>query len=85
MAPTFESDHFGSIFPLVAAGAGVSIAPMMAAGHANGCSLVPLAKPQYRRIGFAGLKSGTQFKPLKVFTKWLQTLAEEAQAPISLA
>ncbi len=85
MAPTFESDHFGSIFPLVAAGAGVSIAPMMAAAHAKGCSLIPLAKPQFRRIGFARLKSGTQFKPLKVFTKWLQTLAEEAEAPISLA
>jgi LysR family transcriptional regulator, hydrogen peroxide-inducible genes activator len=76
-APWFESDHFGSIFPLVAAGTGVSIAPMMAAAHAKECSVIPLAKPQFRRIGFARLKSGTNFKPLVAFTKWLRSLAAE--------
>jgi LysR family hydrogen peroxide-inducible transcriptional activator len=82
MAPTFESDHFGSIFPLVAAGAGVSIAPRMAASHAGDCSIVPLGKPQFRRIGFARLKSGKNFKPLTAFTKWLRKVAE-ANRPVS--
>lgn len=77
MTPAFESDHFGSIFPLVAAGAGVSISPMMAAAHAKDCAVVPLTKPQFRRIGFARLKSGTKFKPLVAFTKWLRTIAAE--------
>jgi LysR family transcriptional regulator, hydrogen peroxide-inducible genes activator len=80
-APTFESDHFGSIFPLVAAGAGVSIAPMMAAAHAKDCSVIALAKPQFRRIGFARLKSGTNFKPLVAFTKWLRSIAAEINRP----
>ena len=80
-APTFESDHFGSIFPLVAAGAGVSIAPMMAAAHAKDCSVIALAKPQFRRIGFARLKSGTNFKPLVAFTKWIRSIAAEMNQP----
>jgi LysR family hydrogen peroxide-inducible transcriptional activator len=78
MAPTFESNHFGSIFPLVAAGAGVTIAPSMAAGHAKDCSIVPLAKPQSRRIGYARLKGGTNFKSLTVFTQWLREIAAES-------
>jgi LysR family hydrogen peroxide-inducible transcriptional activator len=77
LAPTFEADHFGSIFPLVAAGAGVSIAPMMAAAHAHNCSIVPLAKPQFRRIGFARLRSGKGFQPSVAFTKWLRHIAAE--------
>ncbi|QNI33666.1 LysR family transcriptional regulator [Alloacidobacterium dinghuense] len=81
MAPAFESDHFGSIFPLVAAGAGVSIAPLMAAYHAHGCSIVSLARPQFRRVGFARLKSGAHFKPLTAFTKWLRTVAADANRP----
>jgi LysR family hydrogen peroxide-inducible transcriptional activator len=77
MAPAFESNHFGSIFPLVAAGAGVTIAPSMAAAHAKDCSIVPLAKPQARRIGYARLKGGTNFKSLTVFTQWLREIAAE--------
>jgi LysR family hydrogen peroxide-inducible transcriptional activator len=52
MTPAFESDHFGSIFPLVASGAGVTIAPQMAASQAKGCAVLPLPKPQFRRIGY---------------------------------
>ena len=75
VAPVFEADHFGSIFPLVASGAGITIAPMMAAVHARDCSIVPLGKAQFRRIGYARLKSGANFKPLSAFTKWLRTVA----------
>jgi len=38
----FESDQFASIFALVAAGAGVSLIPAMAAASAEGCRVVPL-------------------------------------------
>jgi len=81
MSPAFESDHFGSIFPLVAAGAGVSIAPMMTAAHAKDCSIVPLTKPQFRRIGFARLRGAANFKPLTAFAKWLRTVAVETNHP----
>jgi LysR family transcriptional regulator, hydrogen peroxide-inducible genes activator len=75
MAPVFESDHFGSIFSLVASGAGVTIAPSMAAAYATACSVIPLPKLQSRRIGYARLKSSAGFKPLSAFTKWLRTVA----------
>jgi LysR family hydrogen peroxide-inducible transcriptional activator len=77
MAPVFESDHFGSIFPLVASGAGVTIAPLMAAAQATNCTVGPLPKPQFRRIGYARLKSSASFKPLKAFTTWLRSVADE--------
>jgi LysR family transcriptional regulator, hydrogen peroxide-inducible genes activator len=77
MAPVFESDHFGSIFPLVASGAGVTIAPLMAAAHAVNCTIGPLPNPQFRRIGYARLKSSVSFRPLKAFTKWLRSVAAE--------
>ena len=76
MSPVFESDHFGTIFPLVAAGAGVTIAPMMAALYAKDCSIVPLPKPQFRQVGYARLGSGGTFKPLSAFTKWLRSIAK---------
>ena len=77
LSPAFESDHFGTIFPLVAAGAGVTIAPMMAAAHARDCSVIPLAKPQFRSIGIVRLRSGTNFRPLVAFNKWLRTIAAD--------
>lgn len=80
MAPVFESDHFGSIFPLVASGAGVTIAPQMAATHAQNCTIVPLPKPQFRRIGYARLNSSATFKPLKAFTGWLRSVSARTVA-----
>jgi LysR family hydrogen peroxide-inducible transcriptional activator len=79
MSPVFESDHFGTIFPLVAAGAGVTIAPMLAAAYAADCTLVPLPKPQFRQIGYARLKANGTFKPLSTFTKWLRSTARAAE------
>jgi LysR family hydrogen peroxide-inducible transcriptional activator len=75
LTAAFEGDHFGSIFPLVASGVGVTIAPRMAAVRATGCVMLPLAKDQSRRVGYARLKSSAGFKTLTVFTKWLRTLA----------
>jgi len=76
MAPVFESDHFGSIFSLVAHGAGITIAPKMAAAQASGCAVLPLLKEQSRRIGYARLKSSSKFKTLTAFTKWLRSMSE---------
>jgi LysR family hydrogen peroxide-inducible transcriptional activator len=76
MSPVFESEHFGTIFPLVASGAGVTIAPQMAAAFARDCTIVPLPKPQFRQIGYARLKSNATFKPLNAFTKWLRAIAK---------
>jgi len=83
MTPAFEADHFGTIFPLVASGAGVTIAPMMAVAHALNCTVVPLAKPQFRRVGYARLMSSTKFKPLQAFTKWLRTVAASMTVAVS--
>lgn len=82
MSPVFESDHFGTIFPLVASGAGVTIAPMMAALYAKDCSVVALPKPQFRQIGYARLKSSGTFKPLSAFTKWLRALSRTLPSSI---
>ncbi len=77
----FESDHFGTIFPMVAAGAGVSLVPRMAASQAANCAIVPLAKPQARRVGYARVRSRAASKPLKAFISWLRDVAK-AQAAI---
>jgi LysR family hydrogen peroxide-inducible transcriptional activator len=76
--PIFESNHFGTIFPLVASGAGITIAPAMAAAFAEGCTVLPLPRPQYRQVGYARLKSSGTFKPLSAFTKWLRSVARNA-------
>jgi LysR family hydrogen peroxide-inducible transcriptional activator len=81
LLPPFESDHLGSIFALVASGAGVSLAPEMAAAHASECSVVPLEQPPFRRIGYAMLSTGAHFKPLSAFTSWLRSIAGDLQRP----
>lgn len=80
-SPVFESNHFGTIFPLVAAGGGITIAPAMAAAFAQGCAVQPLPRPQFRQVGYARLRSSGSFKPLGAFTKWLRSLAKEAPKP----
>jgi LysR family hydrogen peroxide-inducible transcriptional activator len=77
MSPVFESDHFGTIFPLVASGAGLTIAPQMAAAFARDCAVIPLPRPQHRQIGYARLKSSANFKPLTAFTRWLRSIARD--------
>jgi len=76
-SPVFESNHFGTIFPLVASGAGITIAPAMAAAFAVGCSVQPLPRPQFRQIGYARLRSSGSFKPLAAFTRWLRSIGKE--------
>lgn len=80
-SPVFESNHFGTIFPLVASGAGITIAPAMAAAFAVGCSVQPLPRPQFRQVGYARLRSSGSFKPLAAFTRWLRSSAKDVPGP----
>jgi LysR family hydrogen peroxide-inducible transcriptional activator len=75
MLPAFESDHFGSLFPLVAYGVGVTIAPRMAANHAIGCASLDLPKEQFRKVGYARLRTPSKFRTRSVFTKWLRAIS----------
>jgi LysR family hydrogen peroxide-inducible transcriptional activator len=78
--PAFESDHFGSLFPLVASGVGVTIAPKMAANHAIGCVSLALPKQQFRRVGYARLRSRSKFCTRSAFTKWLRAISASTAA-----
>jgi len=68
----FESDQFASIFALVAAGAGVSLIPAMAAASAEGCRVVPLHPENFRRIGYAHVRRQFRLPAQKVFIDWLR-------------
>jgi LysR family hydrogen peroxide-inducible transcriptional activator len=69
----FESDQFASIFPLVAAGFGISLIPAMAAGQAGEkCKLLPLTKPSFRRVGYARARRHFAGKAEKAFVAWLR-------------
>jgi len=70
----FESDQFASIFPLVASGFGVSLVPAMACPQARNCKILPLAKPAFRRIGFAHARHRFASKPRQAFIAWLRQL-----------
>jgi DNA-binding transcriptional LysR family regulator len=52
----FESDRFASFFAMVAAGAGTSLAPEMAAMTAEGCRLLPLHAESFRTAGYAHVR-----------------------------
>src|ERR1039457_3288415 len=49
--PMFETDQFSSIFPMVATGLGITLAPKMAASTAGECRLLPLERGTVRRGG----------------------------------
>jgi len=68
----FESDQFASIFAMVAAGAGISLAPEMAAVAAEGCRLLPLHPASFRRVGYAQVRR--QFRPpaQSAFVEWIK-------------
>jgi LysR family transcriptional regulator, hydrogen peroxide-inducible genes activator len=79
----FESDQFESIFALVAAGAGVSLVPSMAASAAEGCRLLPLHPKGYRRIGYVYLRRQFRGPAEKAFIDWLKRSASTLSVPAS--
>ena len=77
----FESDQFASIFPLVAAGYGVSLIPAMASSQASNCKIIKLDKPSFRRIGYVQVRRHYAGKSQKAFIAWLRANAK----PLKLA
>lgn len=75
----FESDQFASIFPLVAAGYGVSLIPSMAAPHAGKCKILKLDKPSFRRIGYVQVRRHFAGKSQKAFIAWLRENARQVK------
>ncbi len=70
----FETDQFASIFALVHAGFGVSLAPEMAARDARGCERVPLARETTRRIGYVYQRRALMPPAQRAFIAWLKEL-----------
>jgi LysR family hydrogen peroxide-inducible transcriptional activator len=71
----FETNQMESIFELVRSGFGLSVVPAMATSNAAGCTLVPLQNKNYRRIGYARARRHIVSKPMREFTTWLRSIA----------
>jgi LysR family hydrogen peroxide-inducible transcriptional activator len=77
----FESNQFSSIFPLVAAGFGVSLVPRMAASAATGCKLLKLEREAYRRVGYMRVRQHAMSAAHKEFVRWLRSISNEGVRP----
>lgn len=73
----FETNQFSSIFPLVAAGFGVSLVPEMAAPAASGCILLNLEREAYRRIGYIRVRQHDLTAAHKEFIRWLRMISAQ--------
>ncbi len=68
----FESGQFATILAMVAAGAGVSVVPEMAAQPRKGCRFVPIGDPRaFRRVGVVQLKQHFRSRAHTAFVKHL--------------
>jgi LysR family transcriptional regulator, hydrogen peroxide-inducible genes activator len=76
----FETNQFSSIFPLVAAGFGVSLIPEMAASAAAGCTLLELEREAYRRIGYMRVRQHALGATQKEFIRWLRAISKTRAA-----
>ena len=75
--PMFETEQFSSIFPLVASGLGITLAPRMAAQTAGECRVLPLEREVFRRVGYIRVRRHVSGAAQSAFVKWLR---EEARA-----
>jgi LysR family transcriptional regulator, hydrogen peroxide-inducible genes activator len=73
----FETNQFSSIFPLVAAGFGVSLVPEMAASEATGCMLLDLEREAHRRIGYMRIRQHGLGAAQKEFINWLRSISRQ--------
>jgi len=69
----FETDQMASIFQLVRAGFGVTVAPAMASKHSAGCKLIPLHN-SFRRVGYLRARHHVVSNPMREFAAWLRAL-----------
>ena len=79
----FETDQMASIFQLVRAGFGVTVAPAMAAGHSAGCKLIPLQN-SFRRVGYLRARRHAVSNPMREFCVWLRGLRPRPAVPSRL-
>jgi LysR family hydrogen peroxide-inducible transcriptional activator len=70
--PMFETDQFSSIFPIVASGLGITLAPQMAAQTASECRLLPLERETFRRVGYIRVRRHVAGAAQKAFVSWLR-------------
>jgi LysR family hydrogen peroxide-inducible transcriptional activator len=75
--PMFETEQFSSIFPLVASGLGITLAPRMASQSAAECRVLPLEREVFRRVGYIRVRRHVSGAAQSAFVKWLR---EEARA-----
>lgn len=75
--PMLETDQFSSIFPIVASGLGITLAPEMAAHTASECRLVPLEREAFRRVGYIRVRRHVAGAAQRAFVIWLR---EEVRA-----
>jgi LysR family hydrogen peroxide-inducible transcriptional activator len=76
----FESDQLESIFQLVRASMGVTLAPAMASAHGAGCAFVELKGAHTRRIGYLRARRHVVTSPMREFTSWLRKVSAESSA-----
>jgi LysR family hydrogen peroxide-inducible transcriptional activator len=70
--PMFETDQFSSIFPMVAAGMGITLVPQMAVQAASGCTVLPLERETFRRVGYIRVRRHVAGAAQNAFVKWLR-------------
>jgi LysR family hydrogen peroxide-inducible transcriptional activator len=68
----FETDQFSSIFPIVASGLAITLAPLMAAHTAGDCRLLPLERETFRRVGYIRVRRHIAGAAQSAFVKWLR-------------
>jgi LysR family hydrogen peroxide-inducible transcriptional activator len=72
--PMFETDQLSSIFPMVASGLGITLAPQLAAHTARECRLLPLERESFRRVGYIRVRRHVSGAAQKEFVNWLREI-----------
>jgi len=76
----FESGQFATILAMVAAGAGVSVVPKMAAQPRKGCRFIPINdEGTFRRVGIVQLKQHFRSRSHAAFVKHLLEQSAESR------
>jgi LysR family hydrogen peroxide-inducible transcriptional activator len=71
----FETEQFSSIFPIVATGLGITLAPWLAAQTAGECRLLPLEREAFRRVGYIRMRRHVSGTAQHAFVNWLRAEA----------
>jgi LysR family hydrogen peroxide-inducible transcriptional activator len=83
--PMFETDQFSSIFPMVAAGMGITLVPKMAMHAAADCRFLPLEHETFRRVGYIRVRRHAAGAAQNAFVKWLREESALVTAELKIA